>query len=110
MNFFDNYILSSFFWEDGRVMIVFSLIFSFLLSLLFKYIAQQFSKKRIMLVPYLLYFVGMLFGFIMSLFPNGTGGVTQHFYLCVPMYSLTMFIFALVFSGIRKLVDNVKRQ
>lgn len=46
----------------------------------------------------------------MLLFPNGTGGVTQHFYLGVLMYSLTMFIFALVFSGIRKLVDNVKRQ
>ena len=110
MSFFDNYILSSFFWEDGRVMIVFSLICSFLLGLLFKYIANRFSKKWIMFVPYLLYFIGMLFGGIMIFFPNGTGGVTQHCYLGVLMYSLTMFVFTILFSGIRKIVDNVKRQ
>lgn len=63
-----------------------------------------------MLVPYFLYFIGMLFGGIMIFFPNGTGGVTQHFYLGVLMYSLTMFVFAIIFSAIRKIVDNVKRQ
>ena len=110
MNFFDDYILSSSFWEDGRVMIVFSLICSFLLRLLFKYIANRFSKKWIMFVPYLLYFIGMLFGGIMISFPNGTGGVTQHFYLGVLIYSLTMFVFAIIFSAIRKIIDNVKIQ
>ncbi len=61
MNFLDDYILSSFFWEDGRVMIVVSIICSFFFRLLFKHIADHFSKKRIMLVPYFLYFIGMLF-------------------------------------------------
>ncbi len=45
----------------------------------------------------------------MLLFPNGTGGVTQHFYLGVLMYSLTMFVLATIFSGIRKIVDSVKK-
>ena len=110
LSFLYDYILNSYFWEDGRVMIITSIIVSFLLRLLFKYIAKSYAKKHIELAPYLLYSIGMLFGGIMIFFPNGTGGVTQHFYLGVLMYSLTMFVFATIFSGIGKIVDNVNGQ
>ena len=82
---------SSFFWEDARVMVIFSIVISLIIRLTFKKIAVISHINWLEFVPYLIYVIGILFGSIMMCMPNGTGNVTQHFYLGILMYSITMF-------------------
>ena len=85
------------FWENGTVMIVVCLIISALFTAVLCIATKGFKTSgRLLWAPAVVCVPIMLFGFIMLFFPNGTGGVTQHFYLGILMYALCV----LVFTGI----------
>ena len=89
-------ILNEDFWENGLVMIIFSIIFGLIFELLTWSISRRYQIKNIIFIPSLLCLIIMSFGIIMLSFPNGTGGVTQHFYLGIIMYSLSILIVTLI--------------
>jgi len=93
-------LFSSSFWENGIVMIVFSIIIGILLEFfLFKFLEQS-TKRWLIFLPSLICLVNIIFSVIMLVFPNGTGGVTQHFYFGILMYSLSVLIITLIFGSI----------
>lgn len=87
---------SSFFWEDGRVMIVFAIIIGFLMRIGFRKLCIQTKKEWLAFVPYIIYLISALFGGIMMCMPNGTGNVTQHFYFGILMYSVSSCLSTIV--------------
>ncbi len=92
-----SHLSSSFFWEDGRVMIIISIA----ISIGFLIILYRITNlKWKVWLPVILCGPIIIFGAIMMFFPNGTGGVTQHFYLGITMYSSCI----LLFTGVGEII------
>lgn len=87
---------SKFFWEDGRVMIVVVIVTGMLLELISWKFVKATQLKWILFVPTIICFIVGIIGLVMLFFPNGTGGYTQHFYLCLFMYSLSTMIVTII--------------
>ena len=99
-NLIDN-LTSSFFWEDGRVMLTACAIISIIFLILLWRLSNGFKLLSWkMWLPVIVCLPIMAFGGIMLRFPNGTGGVTQHFYLGLFMYALC----TLIFSGVGEVI------
>ena len=85
------------FWENGTVMIVTCLIISILFIAILCIVSCGFKVLGWRLwIPAIICIPIMLFCLIMLFFPNGTGGVTQHFYIGVLMYVLCVLVFTSV--------------
>lgn len=92
--------MDGYFWEDFRVMIIASVIIGLSVELIMWKITNVTKTKWQLFIPIVICAAGLLFGGIMIFLPNGTGGVTQLFYLGVFMYSLSVLIAAGISAGI----------
>ncbi len=109
MKFLSEYLISASFWEDGRVMIVFAVIIGLSIELIMWKITKVTQKKRQLFIPLIICMAGLIFGGIMIFFPNGTGGVTQHFYLGIFSYSLSTLIAAGISVSIILILQKLRK-
>lgn len=79
------------FWEDGRVIIVCSLIIAMLMYFIMWKLTNGFKcTKLIIFIPTLLCLVGVILGVLMMFLSKD--GILQHVFLCVATYSLLTLI------------------
>lgn len=89
------------FWENGTVMIVTCLIVSIIfITVLWIVTVKCKVLKWLMWLPVFVCTPAILLGAVMIFFPNGTGGVTQHFYLGILMYALCILTFTSIGEGL----------
>ena len=100
---------SAYFWEDGHVMIAVSLIISIMIELLLCKAATVSQKNWLLFMPAILCSISIVFGVIMLLFPNGTGGVTQHFYLGITVYSFAILVISVLLGILVFFLKKIKK-
>lgn len=89
------------FWQDGRVIMVISILIAILLLPIIAKFTNLFDNiKLAILIPSVICILGIIFGVGMALFPNGTGGFTQLFYLSITSYAVDTFVFICIGEGI----------
>lgn len=95
------------FWEDGRVILFISAIISIINVIIVWIITKGYKEKKWFLrVPIMLFGIIGIIGFIMVLFPNGTFGVTQHFYLGIFAYAMSITIITRICESLILLIEK----
>lgn len=104
LNFFKSLYcqtLNEKFWENGAVMISTCLIVSIIFIIILWIVTVKFTVLGWrMWLPVFVCTPCILFGAIMIFFPNGTWGMTQHFYLGILMYALCILTFTSIGEGL----------
>ena len=76
------------FWENGIIMIIICAIISVIFLIVLWIFTDGFKQRGLKVwMPVFICMPTMLFGGVMMLSSNGTGGFTQHFYLGILVYS-----------------------
>lgn len=111
LKWFSENLTSSLFWEDGRVMIIFCIVISGIFLIVLGHATNGFRQLNWKIwLPAVVCIPIIILSFIMLCFPNGTGGVTQHFYLGILMYVLCILIFTSISEGIVIVFQKLFRQ
>ena len=101
VKWFSENLLSSYFWENGRVMLIFCASVSVIILIALWVVTNGFEQISWKVwLPVIVCVPIMILSILLSLLPNGTGGVTQHFYLGFFCYSL----WTLIFTGMGELI------
>ena len=94
-------LTSSLFWEDGKIMFTFCIVITGIFIIVLALVTNGFRQLNWKIwLPAVVCIPIIILCLIMTFFPNGTGGVTQHFYLGILMYTLCILIFTSVAEGI----------
>jgi len=95
------------FWQDGRVIMVISLVIAVLILPIVGKCTNWFDNLKLaILIPSIICIFGFIFGVGMALFPNGTGGFTQLFYLSITSYAVYTFVFTSIGGAIVLLIKH----
>lgn len=101
IKWFSENLTSSFFWEDGNIMLAFCLVISGIFLIVLGFATNGFRQLNWKIwLPAVVCIPIVILCLIMIFFSNGTGGVTQHFYLGILMYALCILIFTGIAEGI----------